>query len=195
MAKPTKKKGAKGKAKDSNKKGSSKAKAKGDKKAKKTEERHIIEVPHKKKSWMVERELNPVTGTRFKPNTSQQLAFDIVVKGINKGHNVEKIRKTLAKTRKDNGCERNLDAGYYNLAVGCHPEFFEVWSDGVISLVKEPQPDPEAIKKEKEKQEARKKRAAKARGTTKPKKPAKGKTKPKKGGKKKAKSKPLSKKK
>jgi len=192
MAKPTKKKGAKGKVKDAPKvkKGS---KEKKEKKEKKSEEPAIVDVPHKKKSWMIEREVNSVTGTRFKPRTSQQLAFDIVVKGINKGHDVDKIRKALADTRKENGAERNLDAGYFNLAVGCHPEYFEVWNTGEIKLIKEPTPDPEAVKKEAEKQEARKNRASKARGTTKAKKPAKGKVKPAKD-KKKAKSKPLSKK-
>jgi hypothetical protein len=183
MAKPTKK--GKGKGKKSANDKAPKTEAKGKKKSKKKDEApHILDVPHKKKTWCKEREIDPRTGTRFKPNTSQQLAFDITLKGAQKGHNVKKIRETLKAERKDNGGQRDLDAGYFNFVAAVHPEFFQVWSDGRVEIIAEPQPDPDAIKKMKADEKARKERASKARGTVTRKKPAKGKAKPTKKGKK-----------
>ena len=115
---------------------------------------------------------NPVTGTRFRPNTSQQLSFDITMEMAKNGSTVKEIRERLAATRRENGAARDLDAGYFNLATASHPEFFEVWSDGTIKVLKEPAPDKEAIKAEQQKQKERKERASKARGTKTNKKPA-----------------------
>jgi hypothetical protein len=174
MGKPKKK----GKSKKSADKKAPKTDAK--KKSKKKDDKpHVIDVPHKKKSWVSERELRPETGTRFRANTSQQLAFDITLKGARKGHNVKQIRAKLAAERKETGGQRNLDAGYFNFVVACHPEYFQVWSDGRVEIIAEPEPDPEAVKKAKEADKARKKRASESRNTSGRKKPAKGKAKPK----------------
>ena len=149
------------------------AKSKKEPKAVKSKEPAVVEVPHKKKTWMLEKDFIPATGTRFRAGTSQQLAFDIVLKGAQSGKNIAQIRESLAKTRKDNGDVRNLDSGYYNLVVACHPEFFQAWNTGELKVLAEPQPDPDAVNKAKEDTKERKARATKARGTKATKKPAK----------------------
>jgi len=155
---------AKGKGKDK------KAKAKA---PKKDEKPTVIEVPHKKKDWMLERAINPATGTRFKPGTNGQFALELAVKLAKEGKTVKEIREELKNTRRENGASGNLDAGYFNLAVACNPEFFKVWSDGKIEIVKEPEPDPKAAEEMAEKEAKRKERASKARGKKVTKKPAK----------------------
>jgi len=141
----------------------------------KSKEPAIVEVPHKKKSWMVQKEYEPATGTRFRAGTSQQLAFDIVMKGAKAKKTITEIRDNLAKTRKDNGDARNLDSGYYNLVVACHPEFFQAWNTGELKVLGEPTPDLEAVERAKTDSKERKARATKARGTKVTKKPAKSK--------------------
>ena len=121
MGKPKKGKGKKKKGSDKSSDASAK---KSSKKSKKSNKPEVIDVPHKKKSWVKERELRPETGTRFRAGTSQQLAFDIVMAGAKKGHNVKKIRERLKSERKETGGKRDLDAGYFNFAVACHPEYF-----------------------------------------------------------------------
>lgn len=148
-------------------------------KVKKITEPAVIDMPHKKKSWMLNLAYNPVTGTRFRAGTSQQLAFDITLAGVVAGKDVKAIRDDLAKTRRDAGAARDLDAGYFNLVTACHPEFFQVWNTGVVKLLASPTPDPEAAKKAAEETGARSKRATEARGakvTKKPIKVASGKT-------------------
>ncbi len=191
MGKPKKGKGkGKGKSKGSDKKSTdtSAKKSKG-KKSKKDDKPHVIDVPHKKKSWVTERDIRPETGTRFRAGTSQQLAYDITLRGAKKGHNVKKIRAKLAAERKETGGKRNLDAGYFNFVVACHPEHFKVWSDGRVEVIAEPTPDPEAVEKAKASEKARKKRASESRNTSGRKKPKKGKAKPKAKGDKKKKTK------
>jgi hypothetical protein len=111
----------------------------------------VVAITHKKNEAIKDRTFYPETGTRYRAKTSQQLAFDIVMAGAKNGKNEETIRAELAATRKDNGCERNLDSGYFPFVVACHPEFFEVWSNGDVKVKAEPQPDPNAVKVEKEK--------------------------------------------
>lgn len=105
----------------------------------------------------------PHTGTRFKPDTARQLAFDIVYKGAKAGKKVKEIRKELADTRKDNGNSWNLDAAYINFVAAYHPDFFELFSDGTVKILKEPKPDKEAAAKLDAEREVKKKKAAEAR--------------------------------
>lgn len=161
-----KSKGGKAKSKDK----TTKAKAKKD-----DGPPRVVTLKHSKAK--PEYDLNVLTGTRYAPNTSKQMAFDIILKNANNGKKVKEIRAELARCRKENGFARNLDAGYFNFAVAMHPEFFEVYSDGTVRVKKEPKPDKEALKKAEKKEDERKKRAASARKSL------------KKGGKKNAKSK------
>lgn len=186
MAKPkkaskkdAKKKAApKGKSKEKAAKGAKKGKSKSEKKTDKVVQ---ISVKHKKKEWMSERPIDACTGTRFKPGTSQQLAFDITYKMAKAGSQIKEIREALKNTRKDNGDERNLDAGYFNLVAACHEDFFTCYSDGTIKVKKAPKPDKNAQAEAKKKKEERKARASKTRGKKTSKKPVgKGKGKPKK---------------
>lgn len=124
------------------------------KKAKKAKEVTVVAVKHNKA--VPEKEINPATGSRFAPGTSSQIALELIVAGVEKGQSAKDIRKALAEYRKENGKDRNLDAGYFPFAVATHPEFFEVKSDGTVTLKKEFEPDPEALAKLKNKTEKRK---------------------------------------
>jgi hypothetical protein len=107
--------------------------------------------------------IDPRTGTRFEPNSARQLAFNVITKAIKEGKKVKEIREILAATRKDSGSPYNLDAAYLNFVIASHPEMFQVKSDGVVTIVKEPVPDPEAAKKFEEEKEKRRKKAEEAR--------------------------------
>jgi hypothetical protein len=105
--------------------------------------------------------INPSTGTRFQAGSARQLGFDIVLKGTKEGKNVKEIREILKNTRKETGAAFNMDIGYVNFVVASHPDFFEVFTDGSIKILKEPKPDLEAAKKlENERDEKRKKALA-----------------------------------
>lgn len=136
----------------------------------------VVVVKHGK-AFTADRPINPYTGTRFRPNSSQQTAFDIIYKGAKAGKNVEAIREDLAKYRKENGNDHNLDSGYFPFVVASHLEFFQVVSKaGVqsIKVIKEPKIDKEAIAaKEAKIKEAREKRSS-DKGGKKSKKSAKG---------------------
>lgn len=94
-------------------------------------------------------DLKPETGTRFPNGSARQLAFDVVMKGVKAKKNIKDIRKDLLQVRKENGHKYNLDGGYANYVVSAHPEFFKMFSDGVIELIKEPTVDREALKADK----------------------------------------------
>jgi hypothetical protein len=84
-----------------------------------------------------------------------------VLKGTKEGKNVKEIREILKNTRKETGAAFNMDIGYVNFVVASHPDFFEVFTDGSIKILKEPKPDLEAAKKlENERDEKRKKALA-----------------------------------
>ena len=105
--------------------------------------------------------INPATGTRFQAGSARQLGFDIVLKGTKEGKNIKEIREILKNTRKETGAAFNMDIGYVNFVVASHPDFFEVFTDGSIKILKEPKPDLEAAKKlENERDEKRKKALA-----------------------------------
>lgn len=91
------------------------------------------------------------TGTRFPLNSARQLAFDVVMKGVKAQKNIKDIRKDLLQVRKENGHKYNLDGGYANYVVSAHPEFFNMYSDGTIELIKEPTVDKESLKADKKK--------------------------------------------
>lgn len=136
--KKTKKKGA------AKKTATKKTKKKGTaKKTKKNKNPEKVQLSHKKA--VPENDINPVTGSRFAPGTSKQIALDFVCKQVADGKSVKEIRKGLAEFRKDNGKPRNLDAGYFTFVVATHPEFFEVWSDGRIKQVKKFKVDEKAL--------------------------------------------------
>ena len=107
--------------------------------------------------------INPHTGTRFQPGSARQLGFDIILKGVKEGKNVKEIREILKNTRKDTGAPYNMDIGYVNFVVACHPEFFEVFTNGTIKILKEPKPDLEAAKKLEDERKAKKDKALAAR--------------------------------
>lgn len=114
-----------------------------------------------------EKEIEPATGSRFKPNTSAQIALDIVVKGIAEGKDQNTIRDELGNYRKKNGCSRDLDRGYFPYVVATHPEFFETKSDGSIKQLKEFTPDPEALKKIEEAKKVREQKKTERKGKSK----------------------------
>lgn len=154
------------------------------KKTVKKKEDGVVEVKHSKAYSTVEgdknfRPIDPRTGTRCKPNTSQQTAFEIVLGGAQAGRTFKEIKAECAAYRKENGKPRNLDAGYAPWIVASHPENFRVVrKDGVemVEVLVVPKPDPVAIKALEEK-EAKKKAAKEQRksgGKAKPDKPAKG---------------------
>jgi hypothetical protein len=93
------------------------------------------------------KEIHPATGSRFAPGTSKQIALDLIVSLVKAGKGAKEVRAALAEYRKENGKDRNLDAGYLAFCVASHPEYFECKSNGEIKLVKEFTPDPEAAKK------------------------------------------------
>lgn len=130
----------------------------------------VVDLASKQKSSILERQFYPETGTRFRANTAQQLAFDIIMAGAKNNKSSKDIRNELAATRKENGAARNLDSGYFAFVAASHPEFFEVWSNGDIKVKAEPQPNPDAVKAVKEQV---------AKKTTVAKKPEAGKAKPK----------------
>jgi len=154
----------------------------------------VIQVDHKRREKMLAREYNPMTGSRFRhgvPILSQQLAFEISHEMVKSGENVKAIRAKLADTRTANGAPRDLDSGYWNLVAACHPEIFEVWSDGTVKLLqKNLEIDKKArnarTKELEERQERRKDgvKKTKSKSKAKAKAPAKGKKAPAKGGKK-----------
>lgn len=168
-------KNAEGKAKKSEDKGKKPVKGKV-KKEKQPD--GLIEIKHSKAK---QGERNPATGTRFKVATSQQIAYDIVRDCIKAGKDTFKdIRAELNSYRKENGKDKDLEAGYLNYVLASHPEDFEARRDeGVekIKLLNDVQPDPEAVKKELEKEEKKKKarqeRKAGKKKTEKPEKPEK----------------------
>lgn len=138
-----------------------KTEEKGEKKEKAPKEVKKVNVKSVKASSTTA--IDPRTGTRFTPNSARQLAFEIVIKMAKEGKNVKEIRDVLAKTRKENGSAFNLDVGYLNYVVACHPEMLEVYTDGKVKVVAEPKIDAEAAKKFEEERESKKKKAEAAR--------------------------------
>jgi len=148
-----------------------KGKAKEEKKAKapkKTKEIVVKTITHKKSEH--EKDINPATGSRFSANTSKQTALDVIVASIEDGKDIREIRKVLADHRKENGKEKNLDAGYLAFCVASHPEYFEVKTDNSIQQVKKFKPDPEAAKKQAKLEEERKAKKSSRKGKDKGKK-------------------------
>jgi len=82
--------------------------------------------------------INPKTGTRYRPNTSQQIAFDIVYVAAALGKRRSEIRRRLAAYRKENGKPRNLNSTYFNMVVASHPEFFDCFDDGSVVIKRAP---------------------------------------------------------
>jgi len=119
----------------------------------------VIQVKHSKVKELAD--YCPATGSRFTPGTSKQVALDIVVNAIKAGKNCTEIRKELAEYRKENGKDRDLDAGYFPYVVAMHPEHFEIWTTGEAKLIKEFKADPSAMadweKKREEKSKIEKK--------------------------------------
>jgi hypothetical protein len=135
-------------------------------KKKKKKEKEVKQVHVTSSKANPQAKIVPTTGTRFDPGTARQLAFDIVLKMAKDGKNAKQIREVLAVTRKDNKekpAKFSLDVGYLNFVVASHPEFFKVWTDGRVEILKEPKVDPEAAKKYEEEKANRKKKAEKAR--------------------------------
>jgi len=137
----------------------------------------VVNVKHGKA--IPERPRLPYTGTRFKPNTSQQTAYDII-RDIAKGSGlVDDAKKLLTDYRKENGKPRNLDSGYFPFVVASHPEDFEVCrQDGTmkVKLLQDVKPDEKAIAALEEKRKAAKAARESRSGEkkSKPAKPAKG---------------------
>ena len=121
------------------------------KKAKKVKapDKNREEIDFKKYDKMIEKPILAETGTRFNSNSARQLAFDHVVKFIEDGKRLNEMRELMTLVRKDNGYKYNLDAGYVRFAIGCHPEFFKVYNDDTVELVRTPKPDYESIRKTK----------------------------------------------
>ncbi len=94
---------------------------------------------------VIEKEFNVETGSRFKKGTAKQLAFEVIVAGVKEGKNYGEIKQDLIKIRKENGYRYDLDSAYLNYVVSSHPEYFEVYVDGTIKLIKEPVIDVNAI--------------------------------------------------
>jgi len=138
-------------------------KAKKEKKKKEKKEKPVVKIDVKNSKANSRANIDPRTGTRFEPGSARQLAFDVVYKGVKAGKNAKAIRMDLLQCRKDKGSKWNLDVGYLNFVVACHPDMFEAYSDGTVKLLKEPQPDPEAARKLEEERKAKRARAEKAR--------------------------------
>ena len=101
----------------------------------------------------------PTTGTRFDFGSARQLAFQIILENAKAGKNVKDIRQILVNTKKVNGAPYNLDAAYLNFVVASHPDFFELWNDDTIVILKEPVVSADAAKQYEEEKAARKKKA------------------------------------
>jgi len=119
------------------------AKVEKTKKAKKDTTPVVVEVKHAK-AKLDGAEICPATGSRFNPGTSKQTALDIVISKAKEGANAADIRKTLAAYRRENGKDRDLDAGYFPFVVAMHPENFKVWSDGRVEIIKDFEVDEKA---------------------------------------------------
>lgn len=91
------------------------------------------------------------TGTRFPKGSARQLAFEHILKGVEAGRTIKDIKKDLMLIRKENGYKYNLDAGYVNFVLSLHPEFFKVFTDGSIKLLKKPVVDMNKIVEHKRK--------------------------------------------
>jgi len=153
------------------------------KKEKKVKEITVKVVKHSKAK--PDKEIHPVTGSRFKPATSTQIALELIIAGVEAGKKESDIRKELSDYRRTNGKDRDLDAGYLPFVIASHPEYFECKTDGTITLVKKFTPDPEAAAKLEAARKERLAKKAERKGKTKPKKPGKDKAeKPPKGEKK-----------
>ena len=154
----------------------SEKKEKKTKKAKKPKERKLINVKSSKAN--PDAPIDPRTGTRFPPNCARQQAFEIIYKMAKEEKNAKEIREKLKSARKSEGNKYNLDPGYLHFTIAMMPEFFQIWNDGVVDVLKDPKPDPAAAKKMEEElaekrkraEEARKKRKEKAEGGEKKKK-------------------------
>jgi ferredoxin len=127
----------------------------------KKEKAEVMTISHPKAD--PEKAINPATGTRHAPNSSQQLALSIIIENADEGKTVKEIKATLSKTRKENGAERDLDSGYFNFCVASHPEFFDVKTDGSVKVKKKPKVDAKAVKAMEEKEAKRKTLSEKSR--------------------------------
>lgn len=136
-----------------------------EKKEKKVKEPAVIEVKCKKNESA--KEIDPRTGSRFRPGTSKQIALELIVDHIKEGKSQKDIRASLKGFRKENGKDRDLDPGYFPFVVASHPEYFEVWNTGEVKLLKEFTPDPEAAKKMEEAAKSRSERKEKRKSSKK----------------------------
>lgn len=82
------------------------------------------------------RKIRADTGTRFKPNTSQQIAFYIVYCSAKRGLPIKTIKKRISQYRKEYNRPRNLNSQYFNWVVAAHPDYFQCYSDGTITAKK-----------------------------------------------------------
>ena len=96
----------------------------------------------------ITRDIDPKTGSRF-PGKARQLALELVIKLSKEGKVIKEIREEFLFYNKEEGFEYNLDPGYVNFVISCHPEFFELYTDGTLVVIKEPKPDIEAYRKTK----------------------------------------------
>jgi len=103
-------------------------------------------LPIKPNEKFVKREIDPKTGSRF-PGKARQLALELVIKLAKKGRSVKEIREEFLFFNKEEGYEYNLDPGYVNFVISCHPEFFEMYADGSLAVIKDLKPDIEAYRK------------------------------------------------
>lgn len=88
----------------------------------------------------------PDTGTKFEKGSARQLAFSVVYNCVKKGQPVKEIRKEMVMVRKENGYKYNLDASYVNYVLATHPEYFKVYADGSVELLKEMKISPKSMK-------------------------------------------------
>ena len=127
----------------------------------------VVEMKHSKAKPFIGRDRNPYTGTRFRANTSQQTAYDIIRKGAKEGKTVDEMKTELTAYRTEHGKDRDLDAGYLPFVIATHSEDFEVVKKGdkmTIKLLKDVKPDEKAIVELKAR-EAKKKAAMEKRKT------------------------------
>ena len=140
---------------------SKKTTAKVDKKATKKAPQEVVQKELKIPEVVKGKDINDETGTRFKAGSARQLAFEAIVKAVKAGKNAGDIRAELSQMRKENGNKYNMDAGYLNFTIACHPEYFKYMSDGTITLIKEPVIKKSSAKVEKQEKVKEMKKSAK----------------------------------
>jgi hypothetical protein len=105
-----------------------------------------VEVPIKVNEKFIKKPIVPETGTRFQSNSARQTSLEYVIKHAQEGKTISQIRDEFCFYNKENGCKFNLDSGYVFFVISCHPEFFKMYKNGIIDVIKFPAPDIEAYK-------------------------------------------------